>query len=250
MMHDDDELSFRLDGAPGPAPRISPARADAMVASALQEFPSSASRSRRRRTRLFVLLAAAVLVAGAAAAAAYRMESRHAPPAVQPAISVAAPVSSTDTLPVYEAPQPVPSATSVTPSAQPVHAAQADLPPADLLRVANDLRAHKRWQAAAQTYESVISRSPRSDEAYTAMVAAASLELEQLGDPKGALGLYRRALEERPQGLLSEEARWGVAESYRALGNGAAEASALRDFLTAHPDSALAPKARARLATL
>ena len=83
-----------------------------------------------------------------------------------------------------------------------------------------------------------------------AQLASATLHLEHLGDARGALATYRRALAARPGGELGEEARWGVAEATRALGDRAGEAAALAAFLDAHPGSALAPAAQRRLAAL
>jgi hypothetical protein len=50
--------------------------------------------------------------------------------------------------------------------------------------------------------------------------------------------------------MLSEEARRGVAEAWRSLGNTEQEARALEDFLAAHPDSLSAGSARQRLKEL
>jgi hypothetical protein len=91
---------------------------------------------------------------------------------------------------------------------------------------------------------------PRSPEAYTARVAAAALHLEHLGDPRGALSLYQAALAGGGSGALSEEARWGIAACNRALGDRAAEASALRAFVAAHPHSLMLPHAQRRLEEL
>jgi hypothetical protein len=80
-----------------------------------------------------------------------------------------------------------------------------------------------------------------------AEIASAALHLQHLGDPAGALGTFRRTLLARPTGPLAEEARWGIVESHRALGDTHAETLALREFLQHHAASAFAPAARRRL---
>jgi TolA-binding protein len=122
--------------------------------------------------------------------------------------------------------------------------------PRDLLRRANRLRKAQRWRAAERAYGAVAGRHPGSRSAHVARVAAASLRLEKLGDPRGALELYRAVLRRRPEGNLAAEARYGVAEALRALGDRSGEARALEQFLEAHPDNALAGAARQRLREL
>jgi hypothetical protein len=96
----------------------------------------------------------------------------------------------------------------------------------------------------------VLKQYPRSDAAVVAEVASATLHLEHLGDAPGALAGYRRALAARPAGALGEEARWGIAEAFRAVGDAKGEAFALRVFLDTHPRSAMATAAKKRLAEL
>jgi tetratricopeptide (TPR) repeat protein len=74
--------------------------------------------------------------------------------------------------------------------------------------------------------------------------------LEHLHDPAAALERYRTALRARPGGSLSEEARYGIANAYRALGRPESERAALQQFLEAHPHSLFAPVARARVTEL
>ena len=92
-----------------------------------------------------------------------------------------------------------------------------------------------------------MERYPGTATAYVARVAAASLRLDHLGDPAGALALYRGAL---AGGALGEEALLGTARCHRALGDRASEAATLRRLLAAHPRSLLAAQASARLAEL
>jgi hypothetical protein len=119
-----------------------------------------------------------------------------------------------------------------------------------MLQQANDLRAQHQWLAATQMYEKTLHMFPGRAEAYSAMVAAGMLRLDQLGDPKGALSLFGSAMRARPRGALSEEAQWGTIQSYRALGNASAETTALQEFLSQHPQSLLAWRAVARLREL
>jgi len=120
----------------------------------------------------------------------------------------------------------------------------------DLLRTANRLRADKQWSEATRTYEKVLERYGRSGQAYPAMVSAASLRLNRLSDPAGALRLYERALAARPTGTLAEEALFGQARAYRDLGRTDDERSALRRFISNHPSSWHADDARQRLQEL
>jgi hypothetical protein len=135
------------------------------------------------------------------------------------------------------------------PVEQAVHVPE-DAPPADLLAFANERRKLHAWREADAFYQAVVSRFPSSDAAVVAAVASAALHLQHLADPAGALEAYRRTLGARPTGPLAEEARWGIADAHRALGNARAEAEALRAFVQNHPDSALAPTAQRRLAQL
>ncbi|MEO7735396.1 MAG: hypothetical protein ABIY55_30865 [Kofleriaceae bacterium] len=80
----------------------------------------------------------------------------------------------------------------------------------------------------------------------TALVASGSIHLEHLGDPSGAARRFRTALAAAPRDTLAEDARWGLVEAARALGDGTAELHALDDFLAHHAGSALAPRARVR----
>jgi hypothetical protein len=123
-------------------------------------------------------------------------------------------------------------------------------PVEDIVALANQRRKEKRWRAAEELYERVMRDHAGTDAATIATVASASLHLDHLADPAGALSRFHRALRVRPRGPLAEEARWGVAETHRALGDEAAERAALRRFLSAHPGSVNAARARQRLAEL
>ncbi len=119
----------------------------------------------------------------------------------------------------------------------------------DLLSRANQLRGQRRWREAAAAYQAVIARSSGNDGAYVAMLARAELLLDHLGRPAEALGLFQSALTQ-PSGVLTEEAHYGIAASYRALGDIENERRALNVFLAAHPHSLMRASAAGRLAEL
>jgi hypothetical protein len=120
----------------------------------------------------------------------------------------------------------------------------------DLLSGANQLRGQRRWREAAAVYQKVIVLFPETDGAYVAMLARAELLLDHLTRPAEALLLFQRALARQPAGLLTEEARYGIAACYRAMGDIENERRALNAFLAAHPHSLLRASAAGRLAEL
>lgn len=151
-----------------------------------------------------------------------------------------------------EAPPPrrrAPRVAIVSPAPAPVVVPE-NLPPADLLAAANERRARRAWREADAYYAAVVARFGGTDAAVIAEVASASLHLQHLGDARGALAAFRRTLQARPTGAVAEEARWGVAEAQREIGDRDAEALALREFLDRYPQSALAAAARRRLERL
>jgi tetratricopeptide (TPR) repeat protein len=124
------------------------------------------------------------------------------------------------------------------------------LAPDDLLQTANRLRAEGRFREAAETYGLVYERHPHGLSAYVAEVAAASLELEQLGGPARARRLFERAIAAEPGGALDIEARQGLALAARDLGDARAELAALQGLISAHPRSPAAGRARLRVREL
>jgi hypothetical protein len=246
-----------LDDRPGPAPSISDARAKAMVDAALDGAFAPRARGRVRRLTRMTFALAATLVAFAAAAGTLSWRRSRLPPrpAAPAPTSVALPAGPAPTPgPVEDAPVPTPTETPAPRviASAPSHGTGA--PPgelSDLLAHANDLRAARRWRDAMLMYERVASTRPSSAEAYAARVAAADLRLEQLGDPAGALRLYRAARTAKGgDGRLDEQVRWGIARSTRALGDARAEGNALEDYLSRYPDGLFAPDARQRLSVL
>ena len=122
--------------------------------------------------------------------------------------------------------------------------------PRDLLREANALRGQGAFPAAERLYLRVVREHPRSSTAYVAKVAAASLRLERLNNPRGALSLFRAALRDNPSGSLAQEVRRGIALATRRTGQRDAEQRALRDFLAHHGSTPFAATARTRLGEL
>lgn len=284
---DDDllaELLPRLDDHSGPARRLPSSKSAAMVASivetALREAPAPTAAEPKPATaavtkanrigaasppprRVIPMLAAALVVAAVVGAAAAVITTRYltpaqAPQGSPPSPAVPAPAPSARP-PAPEAPEiemPTESIDTPPPKVKkpPPAPREKTLPPdapaEDVLALANQRRKERAWRDADELYRRVIKQHPRTDAAIVAEVASATLHLEHLGDPAGALAGYRRALKARPSGELGEEARWGIAEAYRAQRMPADEARALRAFLDGYPASALAPAARKRLAEL
>ena len=120
----------------------------------------------------------------------------------------------------------------------------------DLLARANALRAQGNWRKAALTYKQAAQAAPRSDLAYVATFAMATLEAEHFESPQRALRLFRELLLLRPQGTLTEEVHLGIGQAYRRLGARSAELSALQQFINRYPQSLAAPRVRARLSVL
>lgn len=244
------DLLEPLDERSGPARPISAERASALVrgalAGALPPPPAAAPKPWFIAHGAWVVGAAVVV--GAVAAGVWW--TRPPPPRAEPPPRVveappapAEPSPPPAVAPVAEAP-PAPA----TPVAK--APARPSAEPEDLLRRANERRAEGQWQAAESLYLRVIQTSPGTESAYVALVASGGLRVEQLGDARGALRQYQQALRLRPRGALSEEAHYGVAKAWRALGDTAQETRALEDFLAAHPDSLRAASAKERLRQL
>jgi tetratricopeptide (TPR) repeat protein len=115
------------------------------------------------------------------------------------------------------------------------------------LKTANQLRRQGRWADAERAYSEVLVTYGATAQGPVAALAAASLRLEHLGDPQGALRLYQTALR---SSSLSAEAELGIANCYRALGDRDAEMRALRRLVATHPHAAFHERAAARLRAL
>lgn len=277
----DDQLAAALlpplDDHSGPARRIPQAKASAMVSSivdaAMKDSPrveSTAPVPKQSTRRLAPILAVALVAAAVVGAAAAVVTTRYLSPARAPEEATPPPpreapapvvpdqepkeVVIDDTM-VIDDPEPKqkPRPRNDKPD-KPEQPEKIDVPPdapaEDILALANQRRKERAWREADALYRRVIKQYPRSDASIVAEVASATIHLEHLGDPNGALAGYRRALDARPAGALGEEARWGIAEAFRAVGDTKGEAFALRVFLDTHPRSAMASAARKRLAEL
>jgi tetratricopeptide (TPR) repeat protein len=117
-----------------------------------------------------------------------------------------------------------------------------------LLEHASAVRRRGKLSEAERTYLRVIRLDSESIPAYVAMTAVGSLR--QAKDPAGALDVYRRAREIRPNGPLEVEILSGMARAYQRLGNAAGETRVLREVVRAYPQDAAAEAARKRLRKL
>jgi hypothetical protein len=249
----------RIDGRPGPAHKISDQAAAAIVDAALARYRARG----RTAPRLWRYAAAAALVcalAGVSTAALVGARGWRSARDPSPASSgqatgqphraprLAARIEETS-------PATVETAIDSTPArdndgaAEPRRIGRAPRS-SDLIEHANRLRRRGEWRAAEKLYARVGAESSDPWAGYIAKAAAASIRLEQLDDPRGALRLYRQALAERPEGELGPEVLWGIAGCERALGALGEEASALRDLVARYPASPLRARAERRLAEL
>lgn len=260
-----------LDDLPGPARPISEQRAADLVAAAIDRAhtPPVATAKRGSPWRMVLVAAAVLAVAGAASAGIYRLatsdddEPEQPEVAPQPADAPAPgpgpapevvpradpePAETEEPAPLEveaETIEPAPSEHLSEPRSDPEPSS-----PEDLLALANERRGDEQYKAADALYQRVMRKHAGTSAAYVATIASASLHLDHLRDGRGALKLFRKALEAKPRGYLAEEARSGIAEAYRALGNTEAEAKALQDLLDHHPDSPLRGRAQDRLRSL
>jgi tetratricopeptide (TPR) repeat protein len=252
---------FVLDDGAGPAHRISRAQTGLLVGAIV----ARAQQPRRRSVkwlRLVLPLAAVLAVAGAAAAASWtghvdRVERNRASRSVNLPTTFPTPRRHPEaTVPQPTLPlSPEPNTTSLEPSVPAVeglaHRPHREVRTReDLIRMASRLREQRLWRQAERTYQQVLDTFPGTEQAYAATMSAASLRLEHLGEARGALRMFEAMIRQRPHGALAEEARYGIAEAYRTLGDARAEARALRAFLVAHPDAAMRPRVEARLRAL
>jgi hypothetical protein len=290
VLSGDDEVAAallpRLDDHIGPARRLPQAKTSAMIASivdaAMNQLPgdhagdtpgSQVDRTagvNRTPKSLAPILAVALVAAAVVGAAAAVVTTRYfSPVRVREAAPPSAPTAPAPAkLPEPPAPKPefvfteptiidepeTPRPRAHRPEPRPETREKIDLPPdapaEDILALANQRRKERNWKDADALYRRVLKQYPRSTASIVAEVASAAIHLEHLGDAPGALAAYRHALAARPAGALGEEARWGIAEAFRAVGDTKGEAFALHVFLDTHPHSAMAPVAKKRLAEL
>ncbi len=101
-------------------------------------------------------------------------------------------------------------------------------------RVADALRAARRYRDALAVYESIRSGFPGTTSAHNARFAQGRLLLDRLGDPRGAVSAFDAYLAEAPGGALAGEALLGKARATWALGDHAGVERAVRAYLDAH----------------
>jgi len=224
--------------------------------------PAKRPRSRILSLRSLSLAALAVVTSAAAATVVHQrfdksvvassldvtgpqlQQKKHAP-----VRSLAQPTSEPIPEAAPSAVEPAPPRVSAVPATNSPTAISSanEVTAADRLSAANELRRKAQWQAAEAAYREVAVRYPQAQEAQVAELAAAELRLEHLGDAAGALRLYKSV----PQSsALGVEALFGVSRAERALGDRAAETTALRALLDAYPTSLQADSARERLKQL
>ncbi len=265
---------LKLDGAPGPAARLAKAKTDAMIENALlaagfgAEQPTYVAppiapvhtlEKRGRRFALWQTAAAAVIafagIGSASAAVMWWAKQQRLEPTVEQLTPPKPLTRKQKTAPV----KPVVVSleeTEVTPitldeiELSPPDPRARTRKPEDWLEDANRLRAQKKWKEADENYARVWQAAPNSDAAYVARVASAGVRLEHLHDARAALARYKSALKVSPKGPLSEEARYGISEAYRAMGDRQAELEALRTFIEKHPSAGLTLKAKKRMLQL
>lgn len=233
----------RLDDSDGPALPLSSEASQRLVMATLRAH--EAKRRAAARWPWQVAAGLALLLGASAVSAAFLIRRDEAKPVPNQHPVVQATPARPEA-PIIQAPpsetSPTESPTTPAATAAPRRASST----LDLLARANHLRSQGHWRAAAKIYVQASRGAPSSSEAYAAMVAAGVLYREKLHDPRGAVSLFQKAIRTRPDGSLSEEARWGLALSYRQLHMRQAEDKALRSFLQHHPSSVLAAQATAR----
>ena len=118
----------------------------------------------------------------------------------------------------------------------------------ELMDLARSRKTGGDWRRAADAYRELIRHYPSSDEARTARVSLAQIQLHHLGAPRASLKQFSKYL--TAPGPLAQEALYGKAEAYRAMGDSRAESRTLLDFLVTYPDGVYAASAKKRLETL
>lgn len=265
--HDAEWEVLRLDGEAGPAKRILHERGHALVQAAIDAAFAAREEetmslppppSRRRLPTPLVIGAFLALATGTAAAltiyvsrqeAAPSRESVEVPPSSRPRPRVAEVGPEAPADDVADETSTDDSTTSETPRRVRSGAVRAE-PVDDLLERANRLRRERRFLDAERTYREVARVAPRTMSSYVAGIAAASIRLEQMNDPRGALALFETALRTHPGGALEIEALEGSARASSKLGRRARERDYLEQLIRDYPGSAAAERAAARLAAI
>ncbi len=106
------------------------------------------------------------------------------------------------------------------------------------------------WTGASSRYQDILTRYPGRPESTAALMSLAKLELRHLNRPSSALEHYQTYRNRAPGGPMAEEALFGIAETYRRLGETEKEKDTLRTFVERYPGSSQIKRARARLGRL
>lgn len=261
------ELFEIIDERPGPARPIPALRAQALVRGTISHLlvgqpvpPPRRSPLGQRLVRVAIVvlgsLATGVVVASLATTdrwpgvpAPPAPESREAPepppsnlPETTSAPTVTAPAAST----AHELRAPGRAHATGRRQRPVVKVADAQ----DALMLANRLRLQRQWRLAADAYKEIALRFSGTDTAYVALVARGQLLLDHLDESAAALTLFRQALALRPDGPLTEEARYNIAVHYRIAGDVKNERVALEQFLNVQQSNPRRAAAAARLMEL
>ncbi|MBN2803629.1 MAG: tetratricopeptide repeat protein [Deltaproteobacteria bacterium] len=103
------------------------------------------------------------------------------------------------------------------------------------------------WECAVSNYKKVLDAYPHNPESMTVFISLAKIELRFLNKPREALSHYQKYIKKVENGPLAEEAYFGIAESFRKLGNKNEEIQSLSQFIKLYPESSLIPKAQNRM---
>ncbi len=118
--------------------------------------------------------------------------------------------------------------------------------PEQLLKLAKELRGARAYEAAAATYEEILTNFPRSREAAISMVALGQLRLSALRQPEAALTLFDAYLDRSPKGNLGAAARSGRVRALSAMGRHREVIYGVNAYLEAYPTGATAAEMRRR----
>jgi ferric-dicitrate binding protein FerR (iron transport regulator)/TolA-binding protein len=110
-------------------------------------------------------------------------------------------------------------------------------------RVADAMRAARRYRDALAVYRSIRIGFPGTTSAHNARFAEGRLLLDRLGDPRGAAEAFDGYLAQAPGGALAAEAMLGKARAAWALGDHAGVERSVRAYLDAHGSAARAAEA-------
>jgi hypothetical protein len=123
------------------------------------------------------------------------------------------------------------------PSERPGPAPEASAPPGarELLDLGNAARRAGDNAAAAKAYETLVAKHSGDPRAGLAAFELGRLRMGPLGDVRGAVSAFRRAIALAPGAGFKEDAMARLVEAYALLGDGGACRSARDAYLSAYP---------------